>query len=234
MTRGMTRPEAQTFARARKVGVVAMVERNGNVRAYVQPREGALDAVSRHVSPEASVYTDEWVGYSKLRSTHPMHLTISHGDRVYARGDVHTQTIEGFFGNVKNGIAGNYHGVSAKWLQSYFNEYVWRYNHRGRSGPSMFTSSSAGWSRSPSDRFGAGGATFARSRMNSSRVGTGISIGAPFLGLVFCVGRLSLAMADRCRQRLHCLRRPGHRLRLAVLALRRLPFGVVADEDNRE
>jgi hypothetical protein len=25
---------------------------------------------------------------------------------------------------------GNYHGVSAKWLQSYLNEYVWRYNHR--------------------------------------------------------------------------------------------------------
>jgi len=130
MTRGMTMPEAQTFAKRRKVGVVAMVERGGNVRAYVQPREGALDTVSRHVDPAAVVYTDEWAGYRNLHSTHPTHLTIRHGDRVYAQGDVHTQTIEGFFGNVKNGIAGNYHGVSAKWLQSYFNEYVWRYNHR--------------------------------------------------------------------------------------------------------
>ena len=49
---------------------------------------------------------------------------------MYASGDAHTQTIEGFFGNVKNGIAGNYHGVSLKWLQSYLNEYTWRYNHR--------------------------------------------------------------------------------------------------------
>jgi len=130
MTRGMTMPEAQTFAKKRKVGVVAMVERGGKVRAYVQPREGALDTVSRHVDPAAVVYTDEWAGYRNLHSTHPTHLTIRHGDRVYAQGDVHTQTIEGFFGNVKNGIAGNYHGVSAKWLQSYFNEYVWRYNHR--------------------------------------------------------------------------------------------------------
>jgi len=130
MTRGMTMPEAQTFAKKRKVGVVAMVERGGKVRAYVQPREGALDTVSRHVDPQATVYTDEWAGYRNLHSTHPTHLTIRHGDRVYALGDTHTQTIEGFFGNVKNGIAGNYHGVSAKWLQSYFNEYVWRYNHR--------------------------------------------------------------------------------------------------------
>ena len=34
-------------------------------------------------------------------------------------GDVHTQTIEGFFSNLKSGIAGTYHSVSSKWLQSY-------------------------------------------------------------------------------------------------------------------
>jgi len=137
MTRGMTPPEVQTFAKARKTGVVAMVERGGNVRAYVQPREGALNTVTRHVDPAAVVYTDEWAGYRNLHSTHPAHLTIRHTDRVYASGDVHTQTIEGFFGNVKNGIAGNYHGVSAKWLQSYLNEYTWRYNHRS-DGRAMF------------------------------------------------------------------------------------------------
>jgi transposase-like protein len=137
-TRGMTMPEAQTFAKARKVGVMAMVEREGRVRAYVQPRDGALATVSLHVDPTAIVYTDEWAGYRKLGDTHPAHRTIRHGDRIYASGDVHTQTIEGFFGNVKTGIAGNYHGVSAKWLQSYLNEYVWRYNHRYSDGRSMF------------------------------------------------------------------------------------------------
>jgi hypothetical protein len=50
--------------------------------------------------------------------------------RIYARGDVHTQTVEGFFALLKNGIRGVYHCVSAKWLQGYVNEYVWRYNHR--------------------------------------------------------------------------------------------------------
>jgi transposase len=45
-------------------------------------------------------------------------------------GDVHTQTIDGFFGNLKNGIRGNYHSASSNWLQSYLNEYAFRYNHR--------------------------------------------------------------------------------------------------------
>ncbi|HEX4036372.1 MAG TPA: IS1595 family transposase [Solirubrobacteraceae bacterium] len=138
VTRGMTMAQAQIFAKARKVGIVAMVERGGNVRAYVQPREGALETVSLHVEPNATVYTDEWAGYRKLHFTHPDHRTIRHTDKVYATGDTHTQTIEGWFGNVKNGIAGNYHGVSVKWLQSYVNEYVWRYNHRRRDGRSMF------------------------------------------------------------------------------------------------
>jgi transposase len=129
-TRGMTMREVQLHTKARKTGIVGMVERGGKARAYVQPREGALATVSLHVDPKATVYTDEWAGYRKLHTTHPTHRTIRHADRIYASGDVHTQTIDGFFGNIKNGIAGNYHGVSVKWLQGYLNEYVWRYNHR--------------------------------------------------------------------------------------------------------
>ena len=45
-------------------------------------------------------------------------------------GDVHTQTIDGFFGLFKAGVRGVYHAVSHKWLQGYLNEYAWRYNHR--------------------------------------------------------------------------------------------------------
>jgi transposase len=45
-------------------------------------------------------------------------------------GEVHTQTIESFWSTVKNGIRGVYHAVSRKWLQSYVDEYAFRYNHR--------------------------------------------------------------------------------------------------------
>ena len=45
-------------------------------------------------------------------------------------GDVHTNTIEGFWSTVKRGIGGVYHNVSAKYLQTYLDEYCFRYNRR--------------------------------------------------------------------------------------------------------
>jgi transposase len=74
-------------------------------------------------------YTDDYSGYNGIDRRY-RHHRINHTARVYVDGDVHTQTIEGFFSLVKNGIRGVYHSVSAKWLQGYLNEYAWRYNHR--------------------------------------------------------------------------------------------------------
>ena len=53
-------------------------------------------------------------------------------------GDVHTNTIEGFWSLVKRGIGGVYHSVSQKHLQGYLNEYAWRYNTRDLDGPAQF------------------------------------------------------------------------------------------------
>lgn len=52
-------------------------------------------------------------------------------------GNVHTNTIEGFWSLVKRGISGTHHAVSPQWVQGYLNEYAWRYNHR-HDGRSMF------------------------------------------------------------------------------------------------
>ena len=41
------------------------------------------------------------------------HQRINHSARIYVEGDVHTQTIEGFFALLKSGIRGVYHSVSA-------------------------------------------------------------------------------------------------------------------------
>ncbi|PYV75287.1 MAG: hypothetical protein DMG96_17685 [Acidobacteria bacterium] len=49
---------------------------------------------------------------------------------VYVLGNVHTNTIEGFWSLVKRGLGGVYHAVSKKYLQTYLNEYAFRYNHR--------------------------------------------------------------------------------------------------------
>ena len=52
------------------------------------------------------------------------------GNGVYVDGNVHTNTIEGFWSLCKNGIRGVYHSVSAEYLQDYLNEYSFRFNRR--------------------------------------------------------------------------------------------------------
>ena len=67
------------------------------------------------------------------------HHRIQHSAGVYVRGEVHTQTIEGFWSTVQNGIRGVYHSVSKKYLQTYLDEYSFRYNRRDQ-GNLIFTS----------------------------------------------------------------------------------------------
>ena len=50
-------------------------------------------------------------------------------------GNIHTNTIEGFWSLVKRGMGGVYHSVSVRYLQNYLNEYGFRYNHRGDDDP---------------------------------------------------------------------------------------------------
>jgi transposase len=77
--------------------------------------------------------------YDRLGDKGYRHRRIRHTARVYVEGDVHTQTIDGFFGMVKDAIRGVHHGVSAKWLQGYLNEYAWRWNHRDDTAPQFKT-----------------------------------------------------------------------------------------------
>jgi transposase-like protein len=117
-----------------------MVERGGKVAAHVTPtnfQESALAHIESRVLPATSVYTDEAAAYAPLKAKGYHHRRIHHAAKVYVDGDVHTQTIEGFWSLVKRGIGGTHHAVSAKWLQGYLNEYVWRYNRRDN-GRAMF------------------------------------------------------------------------------------------------
>ena len=67
------------------------------------------------------------------------HRRINHAEKIYVRGDIHTNTIEGFWSLLKRGIGGVYHSVSAKHLQMYCDEYSYRYNRRFDEKP-MFAS----------------------------------------------------------------------------------------------
>ena len=114
----------------RKTVVVGAVERGGRVRASVANyRSDAPAFVREFVLPESVVFTDEYPGYRGTERIYT-HKRINHSEKVYVHGDVHTQTIEGFWALLKGGLQGCYHSVSTKHLQSYISEYAWRYNHR--------------------------------------------------------------------------------------------------------
>jgi transposase len=122
----------QTAYWDRKSIVFGAVQRGGKIRAEVVSTSRGHDVrnkVREYVLPASIVYTDDFHAYRKLSGKYT-HRRINHSARVYVDGDVHTQTIEGFFSLFKNGVRGVYHSVSKKWLQGYVNEYVWRYNHR--------------------------------------------------------------------------------------------------------
>lgn len=123
---------------AGKTIVFGMVERKGRVIAKVVPNVQAstlLPVVKEKVLERSIVYTDEMLSYDRLGRMGYDHRRIHHASKVYVMGDVHTNTIEGFWSLVKRGIGGVNHAVSAKYLQGYLNAYAFRYNRRGQEQP---------------------------------------------------------------------------------------------------
>jgi transposase len=118
---------------ADKIPVFGAIERKGKVVAITVPnvdRDTLMPHIQKNVKPATTIYTDEMGAYEPLIDSGYNHQIINHSDHVYVRGNVHTNNIEGFWSLVKRGISGVYHSVSPKYLQSYVNEYSFRYNHR--------------------------------------------------------------------------------------------------------
>ncbi len=66
---------------------------------------------------DSSIFTDEWMAYKPLLREHAGHRVINHSAGEYVTGDnTHTNTIEGFFGNLKIGTRGAYKHVSRHWF----------------------------------------------------------------------------------------------------------------------
>ena len=123
-----------------KTPVVGAVERKGKVTTKVVSNVKSsvvVPFIRKNVLQKSTVYTDEFHSYDCLAQLGYEHKRIEHAAKIYVRGDIHTNNIEGFWSLVKRGISGVYHAVSPKYLQSYIDEYSFRYNHRGDE-PPMF------------------------------------------------------------------------------------------------
>lgn len=118
-----------------KTAVVGIVEKKkgvGQVKAFATKQADAtvtLPFLRTSILPGSTLQTDESRIYSRVKRDFT-HEFVNHSKLEYVRSGVHTNTIEGFWGQLKRSLDGTYHCVSPKYLQYYVNEFVYRYNHR--------------------------------------------------------------------------------------------------------
>ena len=118
-----------------KEAVFSLVERGGKVRS-----RHVCDISANNLRPileeqlsdasKTALMTDGEGQYRLLADMFQSHGVVNHSIGEYVRGNVHTNTIEGYFSILKRGIIGTYHHVSGQHLKRYLAEFDWRYNHR--------------------------------------------------------------------------------------------------------
>ena len=119
---------------AHKNAMLTLVDRNsGKSKSSVVDNVKAstlLPILRENVAKEAIVYTDEAKQYAKLGSEFADHDFTTHSKGQYVRGDVHTNTIEGYFSIFKRGMKGVYQHCGKQHLHRYAAEFEFRYNNR--------------------------------------------------------------------------------------------------------
>jgi len=120
-----------------KYKVLSLVDRQtGRAKSMVVDRVNAktlIPLVNENVAKEAVIYTDEAAAYKSMYRHHK-HDFVSHGAGEYGRGEIHTNTIEGYFSIFKRGMKGVYQHCGKKHLHRYLAEYDYRYNYRLKNG----------------------------------------------------------------------------------------------------
>ena len=136
----------ETYVGARKSGkrgrgaagktiVLGMAQRGGKAATEVVPDiKGStiLPRVQARIpnDKETTIFTDELRTYRPLTRMGYAHEVVQHSAKEYVNGTAHVNTVEALWSSIKRGIDGTHHAVSPKYLQSYLDAYIFRYNHR--------------------------------------------------------------------------------------------------------
>jgi transposase-like protein len=117
-----------------KTAVLALVERGGHVRTVMldttHPKaQDVVSIIENNVNKDATIITDSSTLYKGLKRSYD-HEAVNHLASEYVKGIAHTNTVEGFFSQLKRGVVGVYHYVSPKHLHRYCHEFGYRYNTR--------------------------------------------------------------------------------------------------------
>jgi transposase-like protein len=131
----------------KKKPVVGIIDRNNkqvHARVALPNKEGKkltgkqlLDILKEVAKADGTdgnvVITDEFKGYNILKKTKQIHLRVDH-TQEFVRDAIHTNGIESFWATLKRGVLGIYHHISPQYLQSYVDEFCFRYNNRDNDG----------------------------------------------------------------------------------------------------
>lgn len=131
------RPYLKRDLSKQKRPIVALVERGGEARAMHMRHvtgKNVRDMLVTHADRKSRLQTDESRLYPAVGREFAKHETVNHSIKEYARGDVTTNGVEGFFGIVKRGFVGIYQHCGEQHFQRYLDEYTFRFNHRSKLG----------------------------------------------------------------------------------------------------
>jgi transposase-like protein len=111
--------------------VLSLVERGGDIRSMYLDDKNIRSALTQHLDDRSRLVTD---GAQAYRFQTEQHESVDHSKFEWARGDVHTNTLEGFFSIFKRGLVGVYQHMDKKHLDRYLSEFDFRMNTRAKLG----------------------------------------------------------------------------------------------------
>jgi transposase-like protein len=114
--------------------VFSLVERGGPIRSVYLDHRNVRSALRKHLHDDSRLVTDGSNTYKFVMPTKAQHESVDHSKREWARGDVHTNTLEGFFSIFKRGLVGVYQHMDKKHLDRYLAEFDFRMNNRAALG----------------------------------------------------------------------------------------------------
>lgn len=120
-----------------KEKILTLVERDGTARSFHVPAVNAetlKPILQEQIRAESRLMTDEAGQYFKIGKGFASHGVTRHSIGEYVRGDIHSNTVEGYFSILKRGLKGTYQHVSEKHLKRYLGEFDFRYNNRVKLG----------------------------------------------------------------------------------------------------
>lgn len=130
---GAVRGGKRGWGAENKTCMFGMVERGGKIKVLIVPnreRETVFAEINQNIEKGTTVYTDEFKAYRTLAGEGYIHDSVVHSKYQWTKGDCSTNSIEGYWSNLKKSIRGTHTKVSPKYLQLYLNEFSFRHNKR--------------------------------------------------------------------------------------------------------